>query len=111
MQLADIIQPMSRPDKNLKIDQALDIMASSAIKPAADGTKSFRFVMRLLRGNITTPYVVHMETDPFSDKSGYHHGIYCANMLEAYMNLKLRTEREGLALLDFNHRRVIHPRS
>jgi hypothetical protein len=95
-----------RAKENAEADQAKDILGSSEIHPATEATRPFRYVLRLLRGNETTPYVVHTETDPFTDGAAYYCGNYYDNMQEAYDHLQWRADRQSLGLLDFNHKRV-----
>jgi len=104
-----IIHPMIN-DNPVLDDQSRDILASSEIRPADEGTRPYRLVMRMLRHNTHTPFVVHMETDPFTTERAYHHGDYCDTMLNAYDRLVDRAARENLRLLDFNHKPVVEPR-
>jgi hypothetical protein len=104
------LETNNTPAESLALDQAHNVMGSTEVNPREEGTRPFRFVLRFLRGNVITPYVVHMETDPHTASAGMHNGRYCANMGEAYDELLARAKRHGLKVLDFNHRPVRNQR-
>lgn len=75
----------------------MKLICHTETSPASNGTRPFRVVLRYNPDNQGgTPYVVHMETDPETDKSGYHNGDYCVDEREANNAFVARCQRYGL---------------
>lgn len=74
------------------------MLAVTETKPAAEGSKPFRFILRLRPRDTHTPFVVHMQT---MDNNAMMMGMYSKSLADALGTLQKRASRENLEILDY----------